>query len=443
MAFDNSPTRTQTFNDLMTGIKNGMVALASIFGIGVAGIGVYNGINSNEISVEEIKVPSAFEEQGYKSATTTLRILDEIKKFQDATGSAKERASFFGASNQQLQISNLQFAGTGVDVKAIQSYLRDTLGMVTAELSGEITARKTADTIEYHIKIRKTPENHILVDEKVRGSVEDVIHRTSIKLLEATDPHIAAATYWSQGDEANALRMIDVLLSNSNTTDDKYAINLSAYIHIANKRLDEAQRDIDQLSRFSPDFLPLLSSKSWIAREKGHFSESLRLSDEQIRLAPNEWWGYLSRAQSLQGLKQHDEAEKSFLRALSLHPKVPGPYLETGRFFLAKSDLPQAIEALRSGASKFNHHPMLNLTYADALKQQKMLIYAESIYRKFLNDPKFKTYALIGISESLAAQHKAEELKAYKEALRQHLKSTPLTTNDTQLLGKRLDDLMS
>lgn len=152
---DNAMTRTQMFNDLMASIKNGVVALASVFGIGVTGVGVYNGVSADEISVEEIKVPGTFEEQGYKSDTTTLRILDEIKKYQDSNGSAKERVNFFGASNQQMQTSNLQLAGTGIDVKAIQSFIRDSLGLVTAKVSGEITSRKEADVTEYHIKIRR------------------------------------------------------------------------------------------------------------------------------------------------------------------------------------------------------------------------------------------------------------------------------------------------
>ena len=245
---------TQKFNDFMVSIKNGIVAMASVFGIGVTGVGVYNGVSSDEISMEEIKVPSTFEEQGYKSEITTIRILDEIKKHQNSNSSAKERVSFFGSTHQQMQTSNLQLAGTGVDVKAIQSYIRDSLGMVTAKVNGEITVVKNSDANEYHIKIRRSPENQILVDERVKGSVEDVIRQVAIKLLESTDPHIAAATYWSKGDEANALRMIDVVLSNSNPNDDKYSLNLKAYINITNKRLDDAQRDIDQLSQLAPDF---------------------------------------------------------------------------------------------------------------------------------------------------------------------------------------------
>jgi tetratricopeptide (TPR) repeat protein len=189
--------------------------------------------------------------------------------------------------------------------------------------------------------------------------------------------------------------------------------------------------------------VPLLSSRSWIAREKGDFAESLRLSDEQIRRAPDKWWGYQSRAQSLQGLKQNEEAEKSYLKVLDLRPEVPLPYLNVGRFFLAKSDVPQAIEALRLGASKFSQHPLLNLTYADALKQQKMYSYAESLYRRFLNDAKFKSYALIGIGELMSEQQKFEELKVHKEILRQYIKSNPLSPGDARLLSKRLEALIS
>ena len=95
------------------------------------------------------------------------------------------------------------------------------------------------------------------------------------------------------------------------------------------------------------------------------------------------------------------------------------------------------------GSSRFPQHPLLNLTYADALKQQKMFSYADSLYRQFLNDPKFKTYALIGIGEVLSAQQKWEALKVHKKVLQQQIKINPLSPSDIKLLGKRLDDLIA
>jgi len=437
-----NPTIVQTFNDIMSSIKNGVLAMVSVFGISITGVGVYQGVRSDEISLDEIKVPGQFEEQGYRTDITTIRILDEVKKLQNSNGSAKEKVSFFGASgNNQLQTSNLQLGATGFDVKAIQSFIRDSLGMVTVKVSGEITARKDGDDTEYHVKIRKTPENSILVDEKIRGNVEYVIRKTSLKLLESTDPHIAAASYWSMNDEVNALRMIDVVLGNDIISDDKFSLNLRAYINITNKRLDDAQADIDQLSKIAPDFIPLLSSKSWIARERGNFEESLKLSDEQIKRAPEKWWGHQARAQSLQGLKRNDEAQQEYLKVVEMRPSVPGPYLNASAFFVAKSDLAQAAQVLRIGVSKFNQHPMLSLTYADVLQHQKMFAYSESLYRPYLSHPKFKIYALVGIGELLFSQQKEAELKAHKDTLRQYIKDHPLSPGDTKMLGERLDAL--
>ena len=437
-----SQTVIQKINDIMTSIKNGAVAIVSVFGISITGIGIFNGLTSDEISLDEIKVPTQFEEQGYKSDVTTVRILDEVKKLQIPQQSAKERASFIGSKNNQLDSSNLQFAGNGIDIKSIQSYIRDSLGMVTAKVSGEITAKKDGENIEYHVKMRKIPGNLILVDEKIKGSVEDVIFKTSLKLLESMDPHIAASTYWAMRDEVNALRMIDVVLGNNITSDDKYSLNLRAYINITNKRLENAQKDIDQLSKIAPDFLPLLSSKSWIAREKGDFEESLRLSNEQISRAPDKWWGHQAKAQSLKGLKRDDEAKQEYLKVIELRPEVPGPYLNAGSFFLEKSDIQQASEVLRIGVSKFDQHPLLSLNYADVLRQQKMFAYSESLYRKFLNNQKFKLYALIGLGELLSSQQKKTELKAHNVMLRQYVKENPLSSSDTKLLGKRLEALL-
>jgi len=438
-----NPTTVQTFNDIMSSIKNGVLTMVSVFGISITGVGVYQGVRSDEISLDEIKVPAQFEEQGYKSDITTIRILDEVKRLQNTNGSAKEKVSFFGSSgNNQVQTSNLQLGGTGVNVKAIQSFIRDSLGMVTVKVSGEITARKDGDDIEYHVKIRKTPENSILVDEKIRGNVEYVIRKISLKLLESTDPHIAAASYWSMNDEVNALRMIDVVLGNDISSDDKFSLNLRAYINITNKRLDDAQADIDQLSKIAPDFIPLLSSKSWIARERGNFEESLKLSDEQIKRAPEKWWGHQARAQSLQGLKRNDEAQQEYLKVVEMKPNVPGPYLNASAFFVAKSDPAQAAQVLRIGVSKFSQHPMLSLTYADVLQRQKMFAYSESLYRPYLTHPKFKIYALIGIGELLSSQQKEAELKTHKDTLRQYIKDYPLSPGDTKMLGERLDALL-
>ena len=428
---------SEKINAWFEATKNAVIALASVFGLSITGIGVYNGIQADEVSIDEIKLPASFEEQGYKADITTIRILDGIKQFQSSNSSAKDRVSFFGPHNRD-QPTNLQLAGSGKDVKAVQSYVRDSLGMVTAKISGVITARKTDSGTEYHVKIRRTPENAILVDLKSIGSIEDVIHQTALKILEATDPHIAAATYWSMSNESDALRMIDVVLGNDNTNDDKFSLNLRAYINITHKRYEKAQRDIDLLMKIAPDFIPLLSSRSWMAREKGDFTEALKLAEEQIFRAPDKWWGYLARAQAMQGLKRDEDASIAYIKLISMRPEVPNPYLVSGRYFVGKNDYEHATEAFRIGLSKYKDHPILNLTYADILLQEKNYVQSFSIYQRFVEIPKYRLHALIGLCEIFTAQNRNDDLKSHINLLRKFLIEHPMGENEKKLFSNRV-----
>lgn len=431
---------TDKINGWLVAIKNAFVALISISTFGIASTGVYNSIHLDEVSLEEIKVPSNFEEEGYKSDITTIRILDNIKKLQSTNSSAKDRVSFNNSSNNN-QSTTIELAGSGIDLKTIQMVVRDTLGIVTAKISGEITAKKIEKGYEYRIVIRRTPENLVLVDFKTMGTPEEVINQTSIKILEETDPHIAAAYYWSKANELDALRMIDVVLGNNNPNDDKFSLNLRAFIHLSKKRYELAQKDIDKITSNSPDFIPLLSSKSWMAREKGDFTEALNLSEDQIRKAPEKWWGYMGKALALQGLKRDDEATEAFLKVVNMRPEIPNPYLVSGRYFINQKKYDAANFVLRIGTSKFKDHHKLNLLYADALQKTMSTFHAESIYKGFLNDPKLSTHALIGIGEILKSENKSDELKSHLIKLKKHVQDNPIEDSDLKYLGKRLAEL--
>ncbi len=430
---------TERINNLMLAVKNGVLALASVLGIGISSIGIYNGVRSDEVTLDDIKVPATFEEQGYKSDITTVRILDQISKYQLSSGSAKERVSFFG--NQQSQPTKIELAGSGVDVKAVQSYVRDSLGIQTSKISGEITTSKVGESTQYHVKIRKSPENIVLVDFKTTGTVEVLIDLIALNILEATDPHIAAAVHWGKGDEVNALRMIDVVLGNNNPDDDKFSLNLKAYIDITKKRLGSAQQDIEKLEKIAPDFIPLLSSKSWLAREKGDFSQSLELADLQIKRAPEKWWGYQARALSLQGLKRNEEAAKAYLKLIAMKPDSPSSYLIAGRFFASQSDFEHATDAFRTGVSRYRDHSGLSLAYADTMQQAKLFLSAEGLYRQFQEDPKSRLHALIGLVETLEIQNKTDELKKQKSTLKIFLEQHPLTDLEEKVFQKRLEIL--
>lgn len=431
---------TEKINRWLETIKNSFITLISALTVGITSTGVYNSITFDELSLEEIKVPPIFEEEGYRSEIATIRTLDTIKNLQNYSASAKDKVSFKNSLNNN-QPTTIELAGTGINIKTIQMAIRDSLGIVTEKMSGEITAKKIGQDYEYRVVIRKTPENIVIVDFKTKGTPEEVINQTSIKILEETDPHIAASHYWSKGNELDALRMIDVVLGNNNLNDDKFSLNLRAYIHLSKKRLDLAQKDIDQITSTSPDFIPVLSAKSWMAREKGEFKEALNFSEEQIRKAPDKWWGYFRKAQALQALKRDDEATEAYLKLISMRPENRNTYLVSGRYFINQQKYDLAIKVLRVGITKFKDHPQLNLLYADTLQQTMSTLQAESIYKNYSTHPKLSTHALIGLGEILKTQKKNEELKSHLIKLKKHIQDNPIEDSELKYLGKRLVEL--
>lgn len=119
--------------------------MASVFGLSITGIGVYNGTQADEVSIDEIKVPATFEEQGYKADITTIRILDGIKHFQSSNSSANDRISFFDPHNRDQQ-TNLQLSGIGMDVKAVQNCFRSGLSLCLIEDLSQIQSNLIVNT---------------------------------------------------------------------------------------------------------------------------------------------------------------------------------------------------------------------------------------------------------------------------------------------------------
>jgi tetratricopeptide (TPR) repeat protein len=166
-----------------------------------------------------------------------------------------------------------------------------------------------------------------------------------------------------------------------------------------------------------------------MAREKGDFTEALKLAEEQIFRAPEKWWGYLARAQAMQGLKRDEDASIAYIKLISMRPEVPNSYLVSGRYFVGKNDYEHATEAFRIGLSKYKDHPILNLTYADILLQD---------INDFFEIPKYRLHALIGLCEIFTAQNRNDDLKSHTNLLRKFIIEHTMGENEKKLFSNRV-----
>ncbi len=419
-------------------LKNGCIALLSILGIGIASIGTYNGLTKNSVTLEEISVPPAFEARGFNSTVTTRRLLDEIKRLQAESTSAKERVSFFGHQSED-KTPTLQMAGTGIDVKTIQKFIRDSLDIETAKISGDITLAQAEGDEVYNVNIRDAQKNKVLVDMRFNGSPDAVIKQAALKMLEVLDPQNAASAYWRRGDEINAMRLADIVLGNENPKDDMYSLNLRAYINLVNKNLDGAQKDLEMLTAIAPNFVPAFGAYSWYWREKKDYDQSIAMAEKQIALEPQKYSGYNFKALALAAQGKNDEASIFFEKVISLRPDAPQAYLAAVLHFQANNETARAQQAFRVGLAKYPENPTLKIRYADFLVRQNEIKRGKSIYLEMLEINPVRSS--LGLAEIALLENNKKNFLKYQEQLRVALSMLPGSNPPTVQI--RIDDVLS
>lgn len=370
------------------GIKSISMALLAAGPAVVIGAGIVNAVTSTAITVEPIKVPSAFAERGFTSDIATARLFDEISSFQRSSSSAKERVSIL-AKNQREGLEKMQAPVGRIDVRSIQDAIQDALGIKKDRISGDITVSRSDGDPAYHVRLRRLPGNHVLLDTKMRGEPEAVLKQTALAMIEIFDPHIAASIYWRNGDEENAMRLIETVLGTPLGDAEKYTLNLRAQIHLARKRYKAAEADLARITEIDPYFAPAHGTASWMHRAEGRFDLSLAEAEKTIELAPTKWWGTYQKAQTLRELRRNAEAEASFQRALALKPDSPGPYVQTAQFMVSLGKISDAIDIYRNGIFAYPNNAQLHSGYADLLMQEGQVERALREYDKVLEiDPK-------------------------------------------------------
>ena len=358
---------TEQMVKLGQGIKNTAIALMAAGAASIGTVGAIRAVTSDSVVVEPLKVPGTFEEFGFNSEVATARLLDEISTYSRNQSSAKERVSILGKSNEN-EIDKL--GAKSSDVKVIQDLIQDALGIQKHRITGDITYTqdtedKSAAGRTYHIRLRKLPGNATLLDMTAKGSPQEVLQQIAMGMMEVFDPHIAASIYWRNRDEANALRMIDVVLNNDNPNDDKYSLNLRGYIHVSHKELDDAWTVYQKLQALDAKFAPGHILGSWIHLERKDYPQAIAEANRIIELVPEKYWGYFSQARALLDSKQPELALGMFKQALTLKPDAPAPYLQAATFFKSQNLTQDALTTAKRGLSLYPKHDGLQKLVAE------------------------------------------------------------------------------
>ncbi len=319
------------------------------------------------IFMEPVRVPEVFEKHGFSPDVFANQLLDEVFSLERQSISIKDRVAF--KNNYKDAEVEKQGPVAGVNVKSVQSAVKDILGIKGKSISGEVTAIGPDSHPSYKIRLRRLPENNVFVDLTANGDPESIIKQTALAMLEEMDPHIAASIYWYNGDEENALRLIDIALTKLSAAERKYPLNLRARIHIAKGRFKEANADLEAIKRIDPNHAFFHVSQAYLYREMGHFNESLSEADKSMELAPEKWWGAHQKALTLEAMGRSNEAEAMYKKALDLKADWPPVFVSYAHFLEKKNDLSAAKSVLRNGLALFPKDHKLILANEEFVKK--------------------------------------------------------------------------
>jgi len=368
--------------------KSGSLAVLAFASTIIGSIGVFTSLTTSEVMFEPLKVPAPFTELGFTPEITTTRILDEVARINELSTSTKDTKSF---NNKQpgeelSKLSSLPLPGVGgIDIKEIQELIQGLLGVKKERISGEITFTKLKESVMYHVRIRKMPENKMLVNFSSDADVPDVIKQISIKIIEKMDPAVAASYYrWSK-DIDNSLRMVDEALRNDEAYDDNYALVGRAQIYIQKKKFDLAQSDIDRVFANNPEFVPAMTTQGFLYNEKGEFVKALEFSERAKKYWPKNWRPYNLAGDAFDGLGRGDEAETAYIQTIKFNPSWWSSYDEISAFHLKRKRTDLAEEAFQKGITKFPENATLLSHYAEYLlasnKKEQAFNYLAKAYK--------------------------------------------------------------
>lgn len=353
-----TPNKIPTFSEL----KDASASILILISTSILAIGIYKSITTDSISFEPLQVPNSFIEKGYTPQISTTRLVDEIRKVNTTATTTKSRSSVSSKQpGEDLAKIKSPHIPVGLDINEIQGIVRGLLGTQSRTINGDITIIGDAKEQKYFVRIRQSPENHLLVDDIVTGDPDEVLRVAAIKIIESIDPVVAASYYRNRKNIPDALRMIDVALTNDKSEDDTFALSQRAQIYQSQKKYALSKADLDTLLSIDSKSPQGLGVQSYWYNEQGFYKEGLEYAERQMKAKPDMWHAYFNKADSLIGMKL--DAEKEFLEGISHKPNKGWAYVDAADYLEKKGKGETANNILKQGVGRFPNSFEVNLAY--------------------------------------------------------------------------------
>jgi tetratricopeptide (TPR) repeat protein len=384
----------------------------------------------NTIDLGAINVPKKLADDGFSTDIATRRLRDAIKDLHGKASTTMAKADTDGGPD----LSGITIPGAGISLQSIAASLRSLLPENWRhEVSGEFTMSGT----ELFLRLRLN--RNVVFDETVETAtnpkvVTVLINRAAFRVVEKTQPFIAASALYSDKkfDEAGA-KADEIIRSGPEIGDGESvnrAYNLKGVISRDKGRTDEAVT----FFRKAPSFAAAHSNLGLLLHGLGKPEEAEAAHREAIRLDPNYTPAHNNLGTLLHARGRLEEAGAAYREAIRLDPRAAPPHNNLG--WLVHSILvwlphdkgkPEEAEAAYREAIRLDpNYVLAHINLGWLLHGSGRLEEAEAAYREVIRlDPNY-VLAHINLAALLRDRGRVKEAEvAFNEARRFRQEAQP------------------
>jgi tetratricopeptide (TPR) repeat protein len=286
------------------------------------------------VVIEQIYIPSNFEERGLKSDILVQRILDQIQVLRTTAKIDKAESAAFGnlATKPDAEIDA---SLGGLSLKSIEQLIITVFEKKPKKISGDIINIGSGDDVVLQTKLRHG--NLIISSQELslkNNNVDTLINKLAFDLYRHFEPFRASLAAYRLGRKDEAREALRPLLSSPVPEERKYALWLRSQL------VQPQQQELDLLEAINidPKFGLSLVSLSALERDRKNYAASHSYADRAIDANSKSPMGYHEKGRTYRAEQKLDEALQSFKKACTSDPDYAPCHNQIGEIYLMKVD---------------------------------------------------------------------------------------------------------
>lgn len=344
-------------NDILEKIRNIAKTITtvviSLLALGSSGFILKSILYPQSVAIDQIAIPSSFEERGVKNEILVQRILDEIQKLRVAAKIDRSENAVFEAMANKPD-ADIDTTVGGVSIKSLERLIASTFDRMPKKISGEIllSGDKESGSIEARIRM-----NNQLISDRIfakgspDGNFNALVKQIAFDIYAKFEPFRAALAAARMGQTDDARQALRVLIISEDPSDKKYALWLRSTLS------QQRQAELDLLDALSidPKFTLALTGLSALERDRKNYPASIGYAERAIESNPASPIGYHEKGRTLRAQGQLDAAIVEFTRACSQKTSYAPGFNQMGDIYLIQADQnPNNIEGFRKAYNEFS-----------------------------------------------------------------------------------------